>query len=487
MQTLRNSEAPIEKGMLIGGKHIDSADKIEILNPARPDDLVGTIVRGTTDHIDAAVRSAKSVQPTWAAMTFVQRAAALHRALTRLESDVPRRATVFVRENGKPLAQARGELLGVPKRQKLALEYASQLDAGRELAAANGRTFILNRPYGVVVSIVPWNAPDVLAFTQIVAALLAGNCVVLKPPESCPLTLIHSVTTFATELPAGVINVVTGLPSEIGDALTKHPDVGKIGFTGSIPSARHIMANAAETIKGVTLELGGNDPAIILDDASFDSATIRRIMSATFHMTGQVCMAIKRIYVPANRRDEFLDSFTRATDAIVVGDGLEPAVTMGPLHTRKAQVRAEGLLNDASRRGAQVNSLGKIDDDATFARGYFMRPTVVTDLPDDAPLMTEEQFCPAIPVTTYEDVDEAVAWANQTRFGLSGSVWSGNIDRALKIAPRIEAGHVWGQYPWSPCYQSSCAVRGDEAERHRPQVRDRRHSRIRAEPNDHDA
>ena len=194
----------------------------------------------------------------------------MHRALTRLESDVPRRATVFVRENGKPLAQARGELLGVPKRQKLALEYASQLDAGRELAAANGRTFILNRPYGVVVSIVPWNAPDVLAFTQIVAALLAGNCVVLKPPESCPLTLIHSVTTFATELPAGVINVVTGLPSEIGDALTKHPDVGKIGFTGSIPSARHIMANAAETIKGVTLELGGNDPAIILADASFE-------------------------------------------------------------------------------------------------------------------------------------------------------------------------------------------------------------------------
>jgi acyl-CoA reductase-like NAD-dependent aldehyde dehydrogenase len=318
MQTLCNSEAPIEEGMLIAGNRIDGTDKIEVLNPARPDELVGTIVRGTTDHVDAAVRSAKSVQPTWAAMTFVQRAAALHRALTRLESDVHRRATVFVRENGKPLAQARGELLGVPKRQKLALEYASQLDAGRQLASANGRTFILNRPYGVVVSIVPWNAPDVLAFTQIVAALLAGNCVVLKPPESCPLTLIRSVTTFATELPAGVINVVTGLPSEIGDALTKHPDVGKIGFTGSIPSARHIMANAAETIKGVTLELGGNDPAIVLDDACFDSTTIRRITSATFHMTGQVCMAIKRIYVPANRRDEFLDSFTRATDAIVV-------------------------------------------------------------------------------------------------------------------------------------------------------------------------
>jgi acyl-CoA reductase-like NAD-dependent aldehyde dehydrogenase len=160
-------------------------------------------------------------------------------------------------------------------------------------------------------------------------------------------------------------------------------------------------------------------------------------------MTGQVCMAIKRIYVPANRRDEFLDAFVRATDAIVVGDGLEPGVTMGPLHTRKAQVRAKGLLSDAARRGARVNSLGKIDNVATFKRGYFMQPTIVTDLPDDASLMMEEQFCPAIPVTTYEDLDEAIARANQTQFGLSGSVWSGNIDRALEIASRIEAGHVW--------------------------------------------
>ena len=251
---------------------------------------------------------------------------------------------MFVRENGKPLAQARGDLLSVPKRQKLALDYASQLDAGREFAAVSGRTFTLNRPYGVVVSIVPWNAPDVLAFTQIVAALLAGNCVVLKPPESCPLTLIRSVTMFAAELPPGVINVVTGLPTEIGDVLTKHPDVGKIGFTGSIPSARHIMANAAETIKGVTLELGGNDPAIILDDASFDTATIKRITSAVFHMTGQVCMAIKRVYVPAKRRDEFLDAFVRSTDAIVVGDGLEPGSNDGSVTHKEGSAKGSGAL-----------------------------------------------------------------------------------------------------------------------------------------------
>jgi acyl-CoA reductase-like NAD-dependent aldehyde dehydrogenase len=180
---------------------------------------------------------------------------------------------------------------------------------------------VLSRPYGVVVSIVPWNSPDVLAFTQIIAALMAGNCVVLKPPESCPLTLIQSARTFAAELPPGAINVITGLPSEFGDALTTHPDVNKIGFTGSIPSARHIMSNAAQSIEGATLELGGNDPAVILDDAEFDAPSLSRMLNATFMMSGQVCMAIKRIYVPAKRSEEFLDKFGKAIDSIVVGDG----------------------------------------------------------------------------------------------------------------------------------------------------------------------
>jgi acyl-CoA reductase-like NAD-dependent aldehyde dehydrogenase len=266
---------------------------------------------------------------------------------------------------------------------------------------------------------------------------------VLKPPETCPLALIRSVMMFAAELPPGIVNIVTGLPAEIGDTLTTHPDVGKIGFTGSIPSARHIMANAAQTIKGVTLELGGNDPAIVLEDADLGAPTMKAMLGATFQMTGQVCMAIKRIYVPTQRRDEFVDAFRKAAESVVVGDGLESAVNMGPLHTRKAQVRAEGLLEDAVRRGATVEDLGRIDSETTFAAGYFMRPVMVTDLPDDAPLMTEEQFCPAIPVATYDDLDDAVARANQSIYGLSGSVWSRDVDRAVDVARRVEAGQVW--------------------------------------------
>ena len=443
MASQKNVEAPIAEYMLIGGRQVDGPDRVEVRNPARPDELVGTIVRGSPEHVDRAVAAAKTAQPSWAAESFAARAAILASALARLESDIERRAAVFVRENGKPLAEARGELLSVAKRQRMALAYAPELDAGRSLAAPHGRTFVFNRPYGVVVSIVPWNSPVALAFTQIVAALLAGNCVVLKPPESCPLALIRSVMMFAEDLPPGTINVVTGLPAEIGDSLTTHPDVGKIGFTGSIPAARNIMANAAKTIKGVTLELGGNDPAIVLDDADFDPPTMRSMLNATFQMTGQVCMAIKRVYVPATRRDEFMQCFCKAAESIVVGDGLEPAVNMGPLHTRKAQLRAQGLLDDAIRRGAHVVNLGAIDNETTFSGGYFMRPVAVTGIVDEAPLMTEEQFCPAIPVATYDDVEEVVTRANQSIYGLSGSVWSRNVDRAMAIASRIEAGQVW--------------------------------------------
>jgi acyl-CoA reductase-like NAD-dependent aldehyde dehydrogenase len=443
MSNQHNAEAPIHECMLINGERVDGPVRLEVRNPARPNDLVGTIVRGTADHVNQAVAAAKGAQPVWAARSFIERAEILDKALGRLQVDIESRASVLVRENGKPLAEASGELLSVPRRQRMALAYASELEAGRSFAAPRGRTFVVNRPYGVVVSIVPWNSPVSLAFTQIVAALLAGNCVVVKPPESCPLSLIRAVQLFAEELPPGAVNAVTGLPSEIGDALTTHADVGKIGFTGSIPSARHIMANAAQSIKGITLELGGNDPAIILEDADLGAPTMETMLGATFQMTGQVCMAIKRIYVPTRRRDEFVDAFARAAESIVLGDGLKPGVTMGPLHSQQGQRRAYALLEDAVRRGAKTRELGKIDNQSTFDEGYFIRPVIVTDVPDDAPLMAEEQFCPAIPVTTYDDLEDAISRANDTIYGLSGSVWSRNTDRAVEIARRIEAGQVW--------------------------------------------
>jgi len=440
---LRNEWMPIHARMLIGGEWISNTQQIEVFNPARPDELVGTIPRGAPEDAERAIQAAKTAQPAWAAKSYGERAQILAPLLEKLAGDLDGRTALYVRENGKTTPEAKGELSGVPARQRLTLELAAELDQPHEADAPNGRSFVGHLPFGVVVSIVPWNAPVSLAFLQIVPALLAGNTVVVKPPETCPLSLIRAIEMIAPQLPPGVINVVTGFPGEIGDTLTTHPYVDKLAFTGSVPSARKIMANAAQTIKGITLELGGNDAAIVLPDADLGDAAMERMAKSVYRMTGQVCMAIKRIYVPESIKDTFLDAFTRTVDKIVTGDGLDKAVTMGPMHTARALDRAQGLVADAARRGAKVQVLGQVPDGTPFDRGHFMRPTVVSDIAEDAPLMAEEQFCPAVPVATYRDVDDAIARANATIYGFGGSIWSRDIGRATGFARQLRAGTVF--------------------------------------------
>ncbi len=435
--------APVHAKMLIGGKSVDSNRLIEVFNPARPDELVGTVPRGTPEDVVAAIAAARKAQPAWAKLSFKERAAVLARALKKADENIAARAELFVRENGKTLTESKGELAGVSKRMELTLELADELDHPREMDAPNGRTFIGHIPFGVVVSIVPWNAPVTLAVQQFLPALLAGNGVVLKPPETCPLGLIDYTTAFASELPAGLLNIVTGLPNEIGDALTRSPGVDKIGFTGSVPSAAKIMANAAETIKGITLELGGNDPAIVLEDADLSEETLKRMAEAVYRMTGQVCMAIKRVYVPEKIADQFTEAFAKVVDKMLVGDGLTPGVVMGPMHTQRAHERAKELVADTEKSGAKVRRLGKLTDEAKAGKGYFLPPMIATGVKEDSRLMREEQFCPLLPIATYKTVDEAIARANDTIYGLGGSVWSKNVDAALDVARRIEAGSVF--------------------------------------------
>jgi len=437
------SEQPIHAKMLIAGKWEEGRDRIEVRNPANPDEVVGTAARGTAADAERAIAAAKAAQPGWAKRSFAERAKILADALDRFAAGTEKRARLYARENGRVLAEAMGELRGVPIAQKMTLELAPELDSGRQLKAASGRTFVNYLPYGVVVSIVPWNAPVTLAFLHVIPALLAGNGVVVKPPESCPLALVESLGVISETLPPGLLNVVTGRSSDLGETLTTHPDIAKIGFTGGIPAARKIMANAAQSIKGVTLELGGNDPAILLEDADLGDEAMKRMAQGAFAATGQVCMAIKRIYVPESIAKPFVEAFTQTVDRYVVGDGLEAGVSMGPMHTRKGRDDALALIEDCEKRGAKVERLGGIHNKATFERGYFVRPTVVTEIEDDAPLMSEEQFCPAIPITTYTKIEDVVSRANNTYFGLCASVWSGNVDRALSVARQMEAGTVF--------------------------------------------
>ena len=444
MLNLMSSSAPtVDLGMLIGGEVQMAGPRIEVRNPAHPDQVVGTIVRGGPDDVCRAIAAAKAAQPAWAAETFTRRAEVLARMLDGVDEAIEARAVLLVRENGKPLADALAELKTVVMQGRLTLELAPALDEEQVLPAPNGRTLVHYLPYGVVVAIVPWNSPITLAAMQIIPALLAGNSVVLKVPETCPLALTRTAELMARALPAGLLNIISGLPADIGDTLTLHPDVAKIAFTGSIPSARKIIANAAQSIKGITAELGGNDAAIVLEDAALDAETMDRMANMVFRAAGQICMAIKRIYVPAARYDAFVDAFSRAADRITIGDGLIPGVTMGPLHTEQSQRRAFGLVADAQHRGAKIRKVGRVHDESTFEEGHFMRPTIVTDIGDDAALMTEEQFCPAIPIARYDDLDDAIARANASIFGLGGSVWGADIDRAVVVARKIQAGTVF--------------------------------------------
>lgn len=443
MATQLSHAAPVAANMLIGGEWVDGPAHIEVRNPAHPSEIVGTIVRGTPADVNRAVAAAKAAQPAWAAAGVRERAAAIARGLDAVAEGLDERVVLYTRENGKTLTETRGELGGLADRMRVNLEYVDYFDGHKDIPMPGGRTFLRYQPYGVVVSIVPWNAPSNLAFQQIVGATLTGNTIVVKPPDTAPLAVTATIALFAKHLPPGVVNVVTGMPSEIGDTLTTHPDVGKIVFTGSIASARHIGANALQSIKSLLLELGGNDPAIVLDDVDLSEATMKRMAAMVFGLTGQVCGAIKRIYVPESIAAAFTAAFRKAADAVVVGDGLEPGVTMGPLHTKAGLTRATGLVDDARRRGANVDPVGTIQDAATFAEGYFMQPTIVTNIAADAPLVVEEQFCPSIPIVTYTDLDQAFAQANDTVYGLAGSVWGADVHRAIHLARRIQAGSLW--------------------------------------------
>lgn len=436
-------ERPLTTGMLIGGERVTGDQVIEVRNPARRHEIVGSIPRGTASDVERAVTAAKRAQPAWASRGFEARAEAIARGLDRLEARAASLAPLYTRENGKTVAAAASEIAATIRRERNSIGYAPQLARVRELPFAAGTSKIALRPFGVVAAIAPWNGPVVLGFTQIVSALLGGNAVVAKPPETCPLTLIQCLSTLAEELPAGIVNIVTGGRRDVGDALVTHPGVDKIAFTGSIDAAREIISASGRTIKNLTLELGGNDPAIILDDAVFDDTMMNKLAGSVFRNCGQICLAVKRIYVPALRARQFLEAFESAGQRFVVGNGLHDGVHIGPVHSQSSVDRVRQLKLDALGRGATVKDLGRYHPDAEPAAGNFLLPQLVTNAPDDSRIVVEEQFAPIVPVLTYDSEEEAMARANATVFGLGGSVWSADRDRAERLAWKLEAGTVW--------------------------------------------
>lgn len=438
----------VDTNLIVDGDWVQAAGgrRYEVCNPARPMETVGYAARAGVADVDAAMAAAKAALPAWSALDYDRRAAYLRAVAENLVADqaaLQSRIRLFTREHGKVLKESGIEMTRLGDRFELVASYAERLARDDMLAGPPFDTIITRQAFGVALLIVPWNWPLSILGAKLPQALIAGNTVVIKIANESPLAPALAIRKMAEALPKGVINLITGKSSEIGDALLTHRHVRKINFTGSIAAGRYVMAKASEGLKAVTLELGGNDPAIVLEDADLDDGAFQRMVVGTFMTSGQICMALKRLYVQRSRYEEVVERFTSFAGRAVVGDGLDPDVTMGPVNNAAQHKIVADMIAQARARGATVNPVGTVKDQALFERGYFHRPTIVTDADPDLLVVREEQFGPVVPILPFDTEAEAVALANDSDYGLCSSVWTSDRDRAVAIARRLEAGYTY--------------------------------------------
>jgi len=419
--------------MTIDGARVMSGPTFSVINPATGETF-GAAPDCTRDQLDDAMQAAAETFETWRRDESSRRQLLLNcaEALTRQAAEL---AELLTREQGKPLPKAAGEIAGAAKW----FTYTAGLEIPIDVALDNDRVRVevRRRPHGVVAAITPWNYPVSLAVWKIAPALLAGNTVVLKPSPYTPLTTLRMGAILRDVLPSGVLNVISG-GDELGALLTTHPKVRKISFTGSVATGKLVAAAAASDLKRVTLELGGNDPAILLPDVDV-SRVAKRLFWGAFENCGQVCSAIKRVYVPHSLSGQLLSELGDVARGVQVGDGFVAGTQIGPLNNRPQFERVQELVEDAKQAGAKVVAGGH----RLTGHGYFYAPTIVGDVSDGIRVVDEEQFGPVLPVVSYVDLEDAIARANATHFGLSGSVWSSDATRAQEVAAQLECGTVW--------------------------------------------
>jgi succinate-semialdehyde dehydrogenase/glutarate-semialdehyde dehydrogenase len=431
--------------MLIGGEWVGSrsGDYTEVMNPATGE-AVDTAPRGTAEDAREAIENAHEAFAVWSEWTQARRADVLRRAVALFHANEKELAELLTKEQGKPLREATLEI----RRFAHTIEYYAGL--GKNIRGGyipqideNKYGLIIKRPLGVVGAIVPWNFPVSLMGNKIGPALLAGNTMVIKPAETTPLTDLRVVGLFLEAgLPKGVMNVVTGQGSVVGNEIVTNPTVRKVGFTGSTEVGRRVMASAAQTIKRVTLELGGSDPMIVCDDADVDEAAKAAAVGRFFNC-GQACLAIKRLYLFDSIADAFIDKLAARVKKLRVGNGLADGTMLGPLHSESQRDEIESQVQDAVERGARVLVGGQRLRGEAYDSGHFYAPTLLTDVPEDARVATEEVFGPALPIFRVGSLDEAIEKANDSIYGLGSSIWTSDLGRATRAAERIEAGYTW--------------------------------------------
>ncbi len=434
----------VRTGLLIGGEERFTTDVLKVANPAKPGVVVGEAAAASTEDVADAIAAAKSAFPAWAALSAQDRAALMAEAIAGIGDLRDEDAAILSQENGKIRFESWIDGLVFEIRWNLALMLADGVDKGHVLEPAPGipvTTQVGYQPLGVVTVIVPFNWPIAILGASLPHALLAGNTVIVKPPPSAPLATTRVVQRVAAKLPPGVLNVVTGRDENMAE-LIQSPDIAKVCFTGSVNGGKRIMAMASQSLTRVTLELGGNDAAIFLEDAELDDVHLDRLYAAIFDTTGQICMNAKRIFVHRSRLDEVADGLAARLDNAVVGYGLDQGTTMGPLHQPAQKAFVEALIAEAKAAGADVREFGTLPD-GDLAGGNFVRPALVVDPDVSLRVVTEEQFGPVIPLIPFDSEDEAVALANDTWGGLCGSVWTSDAASAQRVGSQLQCGYVW--------------------------------------------
>ncbi|HEX7857807.1 MAG TPA: aldehyde dehydrogenase family protein [Sphingobium sp.] len=413
----------------------DEISEFDVRNPA-----TGSVLKRVPDaspaDLDAAVARARAAFPGFAALTYAERREMLDAFGDRVLAYVDELKRLLTSEQGKPYVEAEQEIMAFAFYIKGMLALDLPVDERVDMLGRVAQTH--RRPLGVVGAITPWNFPVALAAFKLAPALLTGNTVVLKPSPYTPLTTLRIAELAEGVLPPGALTVITG-SDRLGPWITAHPGIDKVSFTGSTETGRRVMASAANTLKRVTLELGGNDAAIVLPDVNVGEVAQRLFWSA-FTNAGQLCIAVKRLYIHRDIYEPLKQALLDYAATIRVGEGAEKGTQIGPLNNKAQYDRVRELIADARDRGYAVLSGEAPADDLP---GYFVPITFVDNPPEDSRIVQEEQFGPVLPLIVFDDVEDAIARANASPYGLGGSIWSADVPRATALARRLEAGTVW--------------------------------------------
>lgn len=442
-------------GMILDGRQVPAleGETFPIVNPANTDEVVGLAPKGGREDARRAVDSAlDALENTWWPRIYEsrRRGKVLQRFAGLVESRKNELARLLTREQGKVLKESAAELESLTNTFDYYSGFGGKL-TGTVTYARDGDNIIKvetrKEPIGLCAAILPFNFPVSLYAWKVAPALMAGNAVIIKPASTAPLTdIVLTQMLHEAGVPAGIASLVTGPASSVGEELIRHPAVKKIALTGSTATGKHIYAAAAEGLKHVTLELGGADPTIVCDDADLAAAAETIVRSGRFRNAGQSCTSVKRVYVFESVFDEFSRLVADLADRLRLGNGLEAMTDMGPLNNAQVREDVEHLLADALHRGAVLVAGGGRPEGGGYAKGYFLKPTVLSDVPAEAEIWREECFGPVLPLMRVRDLDEGIERANSSPYGLGSTIWTSNERRIEEFVDRIEAGMVWVNY-----------------------------------------